>query len=98
MFDEMLVYLLGRALEDVGMESHRSIFIFRFMIMDYVILDFRTNVFLRFMICIIGLMVHGLYKYSKFGNLLVNFYLHMVFSIWQSFKLSSDDTVFPKLK
>ena len=45
MFDEMLVYLLGRALEDVGMESHRSIFIFRFMIKDYVILDFRTNVF-----------------------------------------------------
>ena len=45
MFDEMLVYLLGRALEDVGMESHRNIFIFRFMIMDYVILEFRTNGF-----------------------------------------------------
>ena len=45
MFDGMLVYLLGRALEDVGMESHRSNFYFRFMIMDYVILDFRTNGF-----------------------------------------------------
>ena len=45
MFDGMLVYLLGRALEDVGMESHRSIFIFRFMIMDYFILEFRTNGF-----------------------------------------------------
>ena len=41
----MLVYLLGRALEDVGMESHRSIFIFRFMIMNCVILEFRTNGF-----------------------------------------------------
>ena len=44
MFDEMLVYLLGRALEDVGMESHRSNFYFRFMIMDYVILDFALMV------------------------------------------------------
>ena len=45
MFDEMLVYLLGRALEDVGMESHRSIIVFRFMIMDCVILEFCTNGF-----------------------------------------------------
>jgi len=45
MFDEMLVYLLGRALEDVDMEIHRRIFIFRFMIMDCVILEFRTNAF-----------------------------------------------------
>ena len=45
MFDEMLVYLLGQALEDVGMESHRSIIVFRFMIMDYVILEFHTNGF-----------------------------------------------------
>jgi len=37
--------LLGWALEDVGMESHRIIFIFRFMIMDCVILEFRTNDF-----------------------------------------------------
>ena len=39
MFDEMLVYLLGRALEDVGMESYRNIIVFRFMIMDCFVLE-----------------------------------------------------------
>ena len=59
-------------------------------------MKFRTNG-LRFVICIIGLAVHGLYKYSKFGNLLVNFYFTYGISIRHSFKLSSDDTVFLKL-
>ena len=45
MFDEILVYLLGRALEDVGMESHCSIIVFHFMIMDCFILEFSTNGF-----------------------------------------------------
>ena len=88
--------MLGRALEGVGMESHRSIIIFRFMIYGLCYFKIRTNG-LRFVICIIGLAVHRLYKYRKFGNLLVNFYFTYGILIRRSFKISSDDTGFLKL-
>ena len=64
--------------------------------MDYVILKFRNDG-LKCVICIIGLAVHRLYKYSKFDNLLINFYFTNGISIRRSFKLSSDDTIFLKL-
>ena len=93
MLDEMSVFCWAE-LWNVWIWRATTVFLFSTLwFMDCVILRFRTDG-LRYVIYIIGLLVHGLYKYSEFGNLLVNFYFTYGISIRRSFKLSSDDTVF----